>query len=141
MATNTETRSETNDSAQLQSQNGASTAAPPINPVAYTELQTPDPARARAFYSELFGWRAEEEQTPAGPYTMFQGMLAGLTAPRDGVPAGWVPYLTVPEVATATQRARQLGGQVLRDCIAIPEGTFSVVRDPTGGVFGLWQKR
>jgi hypothetical protein len=113
----------------------------PSNPVAYTELQTKDPSRARAFYTDLFGLKGEEEQTPAGPYTMFEGLLAGLTAPRDGVPVGWIPYMTVADVAVATRRARGLGGEVLRDCIAIPEGTFSVVRDPTGGVLGLWQKR
>lgn len=76
-----------------------------------------------------------------GPYTMFQGMLAGLTAPRDGVPVGWVPYVGVDDVRGATRRARDLGGHVLRDCIAIPEGTFSVVRDPTGGVLGLFEKK
>jgi predicted enzyme related to lactoylglutathione lyase len=70
---------------------------------------------------------------------MFQGVLAGMTAPRDGVPVGWVPYLNVDDVAAATRRARALGAEVLRDCIAIEPGTFSVVRDPTGGVVGLWQ--
>jgi predicted enzyme related to lactoylglutathione lyase len=113
----------------------------PVNPVAYTELHTQDPARARAFYTELLGWKAEEEQTPMGPYTMFQGVLAGLTANRDGVPVGWVPYVSVDDVARATTRAKGLGAKVLRDCVAIPEGTFSVVCDPTGGVIGLWQKK
>ena len=113
----------------------------PTNPIAYTELHTSDPARARAFYSELLGWNAQEEKTPMGPYWMFQGILAGLTENRDGVPTGWLPYVTVPDVAAATKRVKQLGGQVLRDNISIPEGTFSVLRDPTGGILGLWQKK
>ena len=113
----------------------------PINPVAYTELQTTDPAGARAFYGELLGWKSEEDATPAGPYWTFTGVLAGVTAPRDGVPPGWIPYLNVEDVAAATRRARTLGGTVIRDCIEIPPGTFSVVRDPTGGVVGLWQGR
>ena len=111
----------------------------PMNPVAYAELQTHDPQRARSFYSELFSWKSEEENTPAGPYWMFQGVLAGLTAPRDGVPAGWVPYFDVTNVKDATSRARRLGAEILRDCIAIEPGIFSVVRDPTGGVIGLWE--
>ncbi len=111
----------------------------PINPIGYTELHTSDPARAGAFYGKLFDWNVKEEQTPAGPYTMFEGVLAGLTASRDGVPVGWVPYVNVSDVAGSTKRAQDLGGHVLRDCIAIPEGTFSVVRDPTGGVLGLFQ--
>lgn len=113
----------------------------PVNPVGYTELHTSDPARARAFYSELFGWQGHEEPTPMGPYTIFQGQLAGLTGSRDGVPLGWVPYITVGDVAEATKRAKGLGAQVLRDKIDIPEAIFSVVRDPTGGVIGLWQKK
>jgi predicted enzyme related to lactoylglutathione lyase len=111
------------------------------NPIGYTELHTQNPARARGFYSDLFGWTAEETETPAGPYTMFQGLLAGLTAQRDGLPVGWIPYVNVEDVRRATRKARELGGEVLRDCVAIPEGTFSVVRDPTGGVLGLWQKK
>lgn len=111
----------------------------PTNPVAYAELHTTDPVRARAFYGELLGWRSDEQSTPAGPYWMFQGVLAGLTAPRDGVPPGWIPYINVDSVAAATGRARALGAEVLRDCITIDSGTFSVVRDPTGGVIGLWE--
>jgi predicted enzyme related to lactoylglutathione lyase len=113
----------------------------PKNPVVYTELQTNDPARARAFYGELLGWQTEEESTPAGPYWTFNGLLAGLTAPRGGVPTGWIPYVAVEQVAAATKRARELGAEVLRDCITIPEGTFSVVRDPTGAVIGLWESK
>ncbi|HVZ34334.1 MAG TPA: VOC family protein, partial [Polyangiaceae bacterium] len=108
----------------------------PVNPIAYTELHTGDPGRARAFYGELFGWKSEEAQTPNGPYTTFQDLLLGLTANREDVPTTWVPYVAVADVSRATKRARELGGQILRDSVAISEGTFSVVRDPTGAVFG-----
>lgn len=111
----------------------------PTNPVAYIELHTNDPARARAFYGELLGWKSEEELTPAGPYWMFQGVLAGFTAPRDGLPPGWIPYIKVDSITAATSRARALGAEVLRDCIAIDPGTFSVIHDPAGGVVGLWE--
>jgi len=113
----------------------------PTNPVAYTELHTSDPARARAFYAELLGWKVEEQPTPMGPYTMFQDVLAGMTPNRDGIPVGWVPYVNVADVSAATKRAKVLGAEVLRDSVAIQEGTFSVVRDPTGAVLGLWQKK
>jgi len=112
----------------------------PTNPTAYTELHTSDPARARAFYTELFGWKAEEEHTPAGDYTTFGTLLAGLTESRiPGFSVGWVPYFGVDDVKEATARAKKLGGEILRDCVSIPPGTFSVVRDPTGATVGLWQ--
>ena len=113
----------------------------PTNPVGYSELHTTDPARARAFYGELFGWKGDEQPTPMGPYTMFTDILAGLMASRDGMPIGWVPYVNVTDVSASTKRAKVLGAEVLRDCIAIQEGTFSVVRDPTGAVVGLWQRK
>jgi predicted enzyme related to lactoylglutathione lyase len=111
----------------------------PINPVGYVELHTSDPARATAFYTELLAWRAEEENTPMGRYTLFQGILAGLKQAEDGIAPGWLPYINVPDVVAATQRLRTLGGTVLRDCVTIPEGTFSVLRDPTGAQVGLFQ--
>jgi uncharacterized protein len=110
------------------------------NPTTYTELQTNDPTRAQAFYSGLFGWRAEIEETPLGPYTAFEGQLVGITAPRGGVPAGWVPYIGVADAKRSTAQALELGATILRDCVSIPAGTFSVLRDPTGGIFGVFQK-
>jgi predicted enzyme related to lactoylglutathione lyase len=140
MATTTQTQNQTRTESEKQAHpNGG--VAEPVNPVGYNELNTLDPTRALAYYSDLFGWKGEEEQTPMGPYTMFPGLVVGLTAPRDGVPAGWLPYIIVAEVKEVTRRSRELGGHVLRDCIEIPDGTFSVVRDPTGAVFGLFQKR
>jgi predicted enzyme related to lactoylglutathione lyase len=87
------------------------------------------------------GWKAQEEQTPMGPYTAFEDVLIGMTGSRDGVPAGWVPYVNVADVAASTRRVKELGGEILRDCITIPDDTFSVLRDPTGGVLGLFQKK
>jgi predicted enzyme related to lactoylglutathione lyase len=111
------------------------------NPIGYTELHTKDHARARAFYSELFGWKAEEERTPLGPYTMFQDLSVGILGNSGDTPATWVPYVSVADLAQSTRRARELGAQVLHDSVAIPQGTFSIVRDPTGAVLGLWQKK
>lgn len=113
----------------------------PTNPVAYTELHTKDPARARAFYSELFGWKGVEEQSPLGPYTMFQDLLAGILPSEDARSSAWVPYIHVADVGASTRRAKELGAQVVHDSITIPQGTFSVVRDPTGALLGIWQKK
>ena len=113
----------------------------PMNPVSYVELNTNDPERARQFYEKLFGWKSENEDVPGGPYIMFQGILAGITAPRGGNAQGWLPYIDVVDIAASTARARELGAEVIRDCIAIEPGIFSVIRDPTGCALGLWQGR
>ena len=108
----------------------------PTNPVAYAELQTTDPNAARAFYGELLGWKSEEEATPAGPYWTFTGVLAGVTAPRDGVPPGWIVPHARRRVRGRRDPGPHPGGDGAPRLHRDPAGTFSVVRDPTGGVVG-----
>ena len=41
------------------------------NPFVHVELHTNDPAKAKAFYSKLFGWKLEDVPMPGGSaYTM-----------------------------------------------------------------------
>ena len=45
------------------------------NPFVHIELNTPDPAKAKAFYSKLFGWELEDisnSSVPDGEYTMIK---------------------------------------------------------------------
>jgi predicted enzyme related to lactoylglutathione lyase len=46
----------------------------------------------------------------------------------------------VDDVRAATDKARSLGGTVIRDVTEIPGmGSFTIIQDPTGGTLGLWQ--
>jgi predicted enzyme related to lactoylglutathione lyase len=38
----------------------------------WADLGTSDPDAARAFYGELFGWRGNDLEGPAGVYTMLR---------------------------------------------------------------------
>ena len=45
------------------------------NPFIHVELNTPDPGKAKEFYSKLFQWQLEEmpnTAVPAGTYTMIK---------------------------------------------------------------------
>ena len=54
----------------------------------------------------------------------------------------WLPYIMVNDVAVSTQKAKSLGAVVARDVTEVPDmGWFSVIIDPTGAAFGLWQPR
>ena len=45
-------------------------------------------------------------------------------------------------VDDATKKVESLGGVVVRGKTEVPEmGWFSVIQDPTGAVFGLWQDK
>lgn len=115
------------------------------NPFVHNELNTTDPDKARAFYGSLFDWNLKDMPMPEGNYTMIEvggdGTGGGIMKhPMPGQPSVWIPYISVDDVDAATTKARSLGGQIIRDVTPIPGmGSFSIVLDPTGAAFGLWQ--
>jgi uncharacterized protein len=115
------------------------------NPFAYTELHTRNPSAAKEFYRRLFDWRMEDAATPNGAYTEIdpgEGLRAGLKLGADAdAPSYWLPYIGVADVAAATERAKKLGGRPVRELVTVPnEGRFSIFADPSGALFGLWEK-
>jgi predicted enzyme related to lactoylglutathione lyase len=107
------------------------------------ELSSPDVAKSRAFYGDLFGWTfSEMDMGPAGTYTMFRqgdrdiGGIAQLDA-KAGAPPSWLAYSTTPDVDKLAERAGKMGGKVIVPPTDIPNvGRFSIVQDPQGGVLG-----
>ena len=51
----------------------------------------------------------------------------------------WLPYVEVPDVPGATERARALGAQVTLEPRRGPSGWRSVVAGPAGAEIALWQ--
>jgi uncharacterized protein len=97
------------------------------------------PSDAATFYEKLLGWKSAAG--PAG-MTMLardEGPFAAVM-PSNGNVSGWVPYVQVDDVAAATMRALKLGAELVEDQTRGPAGTYSIVRDPGGAAFALWQK-
>ena len=117
------------------------------NPFVHVELNTTDLAKAKAFYGKLFDW--ELEDLPMGPgetYTIVkvgEGTGGGMMKhPVPGAPSLWLAYVLVGDVRAATDKARSLGAQVLKDVTEVPGmGWFTVLSDPTGAAFALWQAK
>lgn len=118
----------------------------PAGTPAWADVNVPDRSAAKRFYSDLFGW----EFSPDGPeetgyYSM--AMVNGQTAagmgeaPAEaGVPAVWTTYLATEDATAAVDKAKAAGAEVLMPATPIGEfGTFAILQDPTGAVFGLWQ--
>ena len=53
------------------------------------------------------------------------------------VPASWMVYFALDDVDAGFERAKELGGEVLREPTDSPYGRLAPVRDPQGGVFTL----
>ena len=113
------------------------------NPVVHLELHTGDLPGARDLYAQLCGWRPELIETRAGSYLSLElggGLEGGIVECPVRGPL-WLPYVEVPEIAEATDRARGLGACVLLEPREGPAGWRSVVRTTVGGELAFWQPK
>jgi uncharacterized protein len=118
------------------------------NPFVHVELNTPDPGKAKTFYSKLFQWELEDMPNPAVPesdYTMIKvgdGTGGGIMKQVTGGPSGWLAYVLVDDIRATTQKAKSLGAEVMKDVTEVMGmGSLSFIRDPTGAVLGLWEPK
>ena len=117
------------------------------HPFCHVELMVADPTAAVAFYKKMFGWKFQTlPMAPGMDYHMFQtgkdpgGGIMGL--PQPGIPPCWMAYVLVPNVATALEKAKKLGAQVMQEKMAAGEfGWFGVIIDPQGAALALWQPK
>ena len=112
-------------------------------PLAHLELHTPDGTAARAFYSELVGWRPELIEAAQRSYLALdlgEGLTGGIV--ECGTErALWLPYVSVPDIVAVTERAWELGAEVTLEPREGPAGWRSVVAVAGGGEIALWQSK
>lgn len=119
------------------------------NGFCWVELNTSDPAAAKKFYAEIFGWDMQDMTMPTGTYTMTNiggKMVSGIgmlpeNAKKMGAPPHWLSYVAVEDLDAAIKKAGELGGKVLVPAMDVGPGKMSVLQDPTGGVLGIWQQK
>ena len=111
--------------------------------VVHLELHTQDLSAARAFYSQLLQWQAEQIDCRWGTYQALHlgdGLEGGIV--ECGTEhASWLPYAGVERIEVATERARDLGASVLLEPREGPTGWRSVLWTPAGGEIALWQQK
>jgi uncharacterized protein len=118
------------------------------NPFVHVELNTSDPEKAKAFYSKLFRWNLEDvpnAAVPDGSYTMIkvgEGTGGGIMKQILGGPSGWLAYVEVEDIHATTQKAKSLGGKIMKEPFEVMGvGWLSYIQDPTGAVLGLWKSK
>src|SRR3954452_19579102 len=116
----------------------------PPPPIVHLELHTGDVRGACTFYAQLCGWRPERLEA-AGKSSLSLGRGGGSGGGIVGCPTDrpvWLPYVEVPSIACATDRAGELGAAVLLEPREGPAGWRSVVRAPSGGgEIAFWQPK
>jgi predicted enzyme related to lactoylglutathione lyase len=117
----------------------------------WVELSTTNQDGAKAFYSGLFGWEADDR--PVGEGAVYSMMVLGgrhvaaiAAQPQQqreaGVPALWNSYVTVASADETAQRAGELGANVHALPFDVMQaGRMAVIADPQGAYVMLWEPR
>jgi predicted enzyme related to lactoylglutathione lyase len=110
----------------------------------WDELVTQDVDAAERFYGAVFGWETKDMGSEFGGYKIFgsgETQIAGLMKSKDpSGPSIWVPYVGTDEVDATTAKAKELGANAFVEGMDVPTiGRISVLADPQGAVFGLFQ--
>ena len=115
------------------------------NPFVHLELCTPDTAKAKEFYTGLFGWEFTDTDMGGGMiYSTFHpssGPGGGLFS-MPGMPTFWLAYVGVEDIHAATEKAKSLGATIHKGPQEIPNiGWFTVLADTTGATIALFQPK
>lgn len=114
----------------------------------WVDLAAADAARAASFYCDLFGWSAHSHHVGGGQITRFRldgADVASLYQLQKhhlarGVPSHWTPYVAVESADAAASKVTALSGRIIVKPFDVAGlARVSLVQDPVGGLFGLWQ--
>jgi hypothetical protein len=107
-----------------------------------------DAERAVGFYTQLFGWEAENLTAPEADAKYFlcrlDGKSVAAVVSTHGAPpppsALWGTYVWVEDADRAVADVLDAGGAVIGQPFDSPgDGRMAVLADPAGAVFGVWQ--
>ena len=98
-----------------------------VGEFSWCELATTDPEGAWRFYAAVFGWEDADAMDlgEMGTYQMFgRGAhpLGGIYRAPEGVPAGWLYYVRVPDAKAAAEQVEKLGGAIHNGPVEVPGG-------------------
>jgi predicted enzyme related to lactoylglutathione lyase len=112
----------------------------------WADLSTPDPERAKAFYSGLFGWQLMAGEKDTSGYLhikngdQFIGGVPPAAHRQPGVPPHWLAYFQVDDVDATANKAKEMGANLFLPPMSMEGvGRFSVIADPQGAVFAIFK--
>jgi uncharacterized protein len=82
----------------------------------------------------------------SGAYTLIsvgEGTGGGVMKnPMPNAPSMWLAYVQVADIEAATEKAKSLGGSVMKGVTEVMGmGWLSIIVDPTGAMLGLWKPK
>jgi predicted enzyme related to lactoylglutathione lyase len=107
----------------------------------HVEIPAGDTAKAREFWSSLFGWQFQAFEGSPSEYLMTQlsDTTGGAIYQAEGPERGPRVYFDVDDINAGAARVKELGGEA-DDPMPVPGmGWFTICKDVEGNNFGLWQ--
>ncbi len=111
----------------------------------WADLNTPNPELASKFYSEVFGWKftPDTHSNPPAGYIQIQNgedYIGGIPPQGPPMPPHWMGYFLVDNCDASSAKAKSLSGRICLEPMDIEHvGRMSVVSDPQGAVFAIFQ--
>ena len=127
----------------------------------WVDTWQPDADAAMGFYTELFGWEAEDTMPDGVEGTHYMCSLRGrdvaaIASRLNAAPgvmrgrsageaeerpvSSWTTYVWVDDVDATIAKAKDAGGSALMESFdALDGGRIAVIADPAGAAIGIWQ--
>jgi predicted enzyme related to lactoylglutathione lyase len=118
----------------------------PAGTPSWVDHAAKDVAASNSFYSNLFGWEAEDQGDEMGNYTILRksgkSVAGNMTAMMEGQPSAWVSYVSVDDADATTDLAKKAGAVVFVEPMDVSDiGRMAIFADPTGAAIGIWQPK
>ena len=110
----------------------------------HIEFPADDVERAKAFYSNVFGWQFREMEGLEGYYLYAAGpaeLGGGIGIRGENAPQAVRNYIGVADVDAAVAKVEANGGSVVVPKTDIGVGWYAAVKDPEGHEIGLYRSR
>jgi uncharacterized protein len=113
----------------------------------WVDTWQPDADVAVSFYTQLFGWEADDTM-PAGVNGKHymcrlrgRDVAAVASRPQEAPPVtAWNTYVWVEDAERTAEQATASGGSVLKEPFdALDGGRIAILADPAGAALGIWQ--
>ncbi len=107
--------------------------------IVHFEINAKDAARAKRFYSALFGWKYKDSEIPGIEYYVIDGVNpGGAINPLQQEP-GPVVYFDTDNIDASIAKVRDLGGKSDEKQPIPSQGWFAACVDTEGNKFSLFQ--
>src|SRR6267143_5129162 len=109
--------------------------------IVHVELHSADPAKSKAFYGEVFGWKFEE--MPEMNYILWRAENepgGGIMQTMEGRPPQVLNYIMSESVENTLRDIMDAGGNVIQPKMEIPgQGWWALFQEPGGTMMAIYQ--